>query len=76
MVDRQALVDELEVHGNVVLCDTNSDISYVVVMSDWDSDEATFESIANIYITPDYPYLSNLTLTNGVLKAQFNSEIV
>jgi hypothetical protein len=42
-------------------------------MSDWTSDETTFEAIANIYIIPDYPYLYNLTLRDGTLKAQYNS---
>jgi hypothetical protein len=74
MVDRQALIEELEQYGNVVFCDQNNEISYLVVMSDWTENEATFESIANIYIVPYFPYLSNLTLVNGVLKAQYNSE--
>jgi hypothetical protein len=74
MVDRQALIEELEQYGNVVFCDQNNEISYLFVMSDWTENEATFESIANIYIVPDFPYLSNLTLVNGVLKAQYNSE--
>jgi len=74
MVDRQALIEELEQYGNVVFCDQNNEISYLVVMSDWTENEATFESIANIYIVPDFPYLSNFTLVNGVLKAQYNSE--
>jgi len=72
MVDRQALVEELEQHGNVVFCDENSELSYIVVMSDWTADEATFEAIANIYIIPDFPEMSVLTLVDGVLKAQFN----
>lgn len=74
MVDRQALIEELEQYGNVVFCDQNNEISYLVVMSDWTENKATFESIANIYIITDFPYLSNLTLVNGVLKAQYNSE--
>jgi hypothetical protein len=74
MVDREALITDLENFGNVVFCDQNNEISYLVVMSDWTENEATFESIANIYIVPDFPYLSNLTLVNGVLKAQYNSE--
>jgi hypothetical protein len=75
-VDRDALVQELEQYGNVVFCDQNTEISYIVVMSDWTENEATFEAIANIYIVPYFPYLSNLTLVNGVLKAQYNSEII
>jgi len=76
MVDRQALVEELEQHGNVVFCDENSELSYIVVMSDWTADEATFEAIANIYIIPDFPEMSVLTLVDGVLKAQFNKQRV
>ena len=72
-VDRNALVQELEQYGNVVFCDINNTISYVVVMSDWTSDAATFESIANIYIVPDFPYLYNFTLQDGTIKAQYNS---
>ena len=73
MVDRQALIEELEQYGNVVFCDQNNELCYLVVMSDWNSDEATFEAIANIYIVPDFSILSNITLVNGVLKAQYNS---
>ena len=73
MVDRQALIEELEQYGNVVFCDQNNEISYLVVMSDWTSDAATFESIANIYIVPDFPYLYNFTLQDGTIKAQYNS---
>jgi hypothetical protein len=76
MVDRQALVEELEQYGNVVFCDENSELSYIVVMSDWTADEATFEAIANIYIVPDFPEMSVLTLVDGVLKAQFNKQRV
>lgn len=76
MVDRKALVEELELHGNVVFCDENNEKSYVVVMSDWNSDEATFEAIANIYIISDFPFLSNISLVNKILKAQYNKEII
>jgi len=72
MVDREALVVDLENFGNVVFCDQNTDISYLVVMSDWTENEATFEAIANIYIIPDFPQMFVLTLVDGVLKAQFN----
>ena len=72
-VDRNALLQELEQYGNVVFCDQNNEISYLVVMSDWTSDAATFESIANIYIVPDFPYLYNFTLQDGTIKAQYNS---
>jgi len=75
-VDRNALVEELEQFGNVVFCDQNTEISYLVVMSDWTENEATFEAIANIYIVPFFPYLYKLSLIDGVLKAQFNSEII
>jgi hypothetical protein len=75
MVDRQALIEELEQYGNVVFCDQNNEISYLVVMSDWTSDAATFESIANIYIVPDFPYLYNFTLQDGTIKAQYNSVV-
>jgi uncharacterized protein YuzB (UPF0349 family) len=72
MVDREALVVDLENFGNVVFCDQNTDISYLVVMSDWTENEATFEAIANIYIVTDFPQMFVLTLVDGVLKAQFN----
>jgi hypothetical protein len=42
-------------------------------MSDWTSDQATFEAIANIYIVPYFPYLYNFTLQDGTIKAQYNS---
>ena len=72
-VDTQALRTALEPFGTIVFCDNHNELYYLVVMSDWTSDQATFEAIANIYIVPDYPYLYNFTLQDGTLKAQYNS---
>jgi hypothetical protein len=76
MVDRAALVTDLESFGDVEFCDQNSDISYLVVMLNWTENEDTFKTIADIYITPDFPYLYTISLVDGVLKAQYNSENV
>lgn len=72
MVDRTALIEALEPLGEVVFCDENSGIYYLVVMNNYSSDEATFQGIADTYIVPDFPYLTAFSLLDGVLKAQYS----
>ena len=72
MVDRQALIEDLEQYGNVVFCDQNNELCYVVVMSDFSSDQSTFESIGTAFIVPSFPYLTAFTLIDGLLKAQYS----
>jgi len=71
-VNRDALVLALEQYGIVEYCDSHLDLYYIVVMSSWYEDENTFFDIANQYIIDDYPLLTNFTLVDGVLKAQYN----
>jgi hypothetical protein len=73
MIDRQALVDELSIFGDVIFCDINDAISYVIVINNWTSDEAQFLSITDTYVVPFYPFLYNFTLDNGVIKCQYNT---
>lgn len=75
MVDRQALMDALEQHGNVVFCDDYQGHYYLIVMSDWDSDIETFDSIADPFVLPDYPDQQIITLVDGVIKTQYNPVI-
>lgn len=71
-VDRTALVAALEVHGDVVYCDTNNDISYVIVCNNWTADLTTFSSIADAYVIQDYPVVTALTLVNQVIKSEYD----
>lgn len=71
-VDRDNLVLALEQYGVVEFCDSQYDLYYLVVMSSWTADENTFFIIADEYIVPFYPLLTNFTLVDGVLKAQYN----
>ena len=70
-VDKQAFITDLEQYGTVDFCDVNNPQSWVVVMSNWTSDVSTFESIATMYLSQDYPNQADLTLVNGVLKSQY-----
>lgn len=72
MVDRTALIKALEPYGNVDLCESHLDTYYLIVMSDYNSDKATFEAITNIYVIPYFPNLVTFTLVDGILKSQFN----
>jgi len=71
-VDTQALRTALEPHGTVVFCDDHQGLYYLIVMENWDSDEATFDAIADPYVLPDYPNQDIITLVDGVLKTQYN----
>lgn len=72
MVDRTALIEALEPYGNVDFCDENQGEYYLVVMSDYSSDQSTFEGIGTTFIVPSFPYLTAFTLIDGLLKAQYS----
>jgi len=75
MVDRQALIEALEQYGTVVFCDDYQSVYYLVVMNNYLSDQVTFEGIATTFIVPSFPYLTNFSLVNGVLKAQYSLDL-
>lgn len=72
MVNTTELRNELELYGDVLFCDVNNDISYVVVVNNWSGGLSTYENIQNTYITTTYSKLINLTLREGVLKVEYN----
>lgn len=74
MVDRQALITDLEQHGTIVYCDSHMDIYYLIVVDNWNSDIATFDSIADHYVLDDYPFQSVITFVDGVIKTQYNKD--
>ena len=53
-VDRAALINELVNYGSVIFCDSQDDFYYLVVVSNWSSDEQTFLSIGQTYIGSAY----------------------
>jgi hypothetical protein len=75
MVDRNALIEALEPYGDIVFCDQNQSVYYLVVISNYSSDQSTFEGIATTFIVPFFPYLTNFSLIDGSLKAQYSSEL-
>ena len=72
-VDTQTFITELSQYGTVEFCDINNPISYVVIIIDYTSDEATFLDLVNLYLVHDYPYLADLTIVDNVLKADYSS---
>lgn len=71
-VDRNQLVTSLQQYGTVVFCDINNDMSYVVVMNNWNASAETFQEIVNTYVIPYYPNEVTFTLIEGTIKSQFN----
>ena len=70
-VNTQQLQTDLSVYGNVIFCDENSDMSYVIVMDGVNNgDEATIDRIINTHCLVDYPIKFNYSLINGVLKCE------
>ena len=72
-VDTQAFSTSLSQYGTVEFCDINNDISYVVIIREYTSDETTFLDLVDQYLVQDYPYLANLTITDSILKAEYSS---
>ena len=72
-VDTQAFSASLSQYGTVEFCDINNDISYVVIIREYTSDETTFLDRVDQYLVQDYPYLANLTIIDGILKAEYCS---
>ena len=70
-VDTQAFITELQQHGTVEFCDINNEKSYVVVMSNYTADEATFLNLADVYLIQDYPNQLTLTINGGILKTEY-----
>ena len=76
MVDTPALIQALEPHGTVVFCDDHQGLYYLIVMENWDSDIATFDSIADPFVLPYYPNQEIISLVDGVIKTQYNPAII
>ena len=72
-VDTQAFITELQQYGTVDFCDINDEKSYVVVISNYTADEATFLSLADAYLIQDYPKQVTLTIMDGVLKTEYDN---
>ena len=70
-VDTQALITELEQYGTVEFCDINNEKSYIIVINNYNSDEATFLNLVNTYLIQDYPNQIALTIADGVLKSEY-----
>ena len=72
MVNREALINDLTLHGTVVFCDANNVKSYVVVVSDVTADIATMKQICDTHLLTDYPYENTMTLVDGLFKTEYD----
>jgi hypothetical protein len=72
MVDTAALINDLSAHGTVIYCEPHETLYYLIVVDNWDSDIPTFNTIANTYLSVDYPNQVIVTLDNQLIKSQFN----
>jgi len=72
MVDREGLISELTPYGNIVFCDENNIISYIVVVSDVITDVTTLKNITDNYLLGDYPNLNTISLVDNTFKCQYN----
>lgn len=71
MINTQNFVMELSQLGNVEFCDINNEKSYIIVINNYNSDEATFLNLVNTYLIQDYPNQIALTIADGVLKSEY-----
>ena len=74
-MNREELVTKLEVYGNVLFCDENNDLDYVIVMSDWTGTIDNFVDIVSVEVIPTYPKTITLTLVDGVIKSEFEKNL-
>lgn len=71
MVNREELRNELKQFGDIIFCDINNENSYVVVVENWTGTIENFETIANEYITPEYPNNITISLSNSLIKSEY-----
>jgi hypothetical protein len=71
-MNREELVGKLEVYGNVLFCDENTEDTYVIVMSDWTGTIDNFVDIVSVEVIPTYERTVTLTFVEGVIKSEFD----
>jgi uncharacterized pyridoxamine 5'-phosphate oxidase family protein len=72
-VNTQAFSTSLSQYGTVEFCDINNEISYIIIIYEYTGDETIFLGLVDQYLIQDYPYQTNLTLVNGILKAEYST---
>jgi hypothetical protein len=71
-IDNNVLAQQLGVHGTVENCYDYEGIYYLITVSNWDTDIATFESIVDPIILNDFGDKTVTLSEDQYLKACYN----
>lgn len=70
-IDNQALENELNNYGSVVICGENNVKSYIVVIENVITDVTTLKTIIDGYVLNDFQILKDIRLSDGVFKCLY-----
>jgi hypothetical protein len=70
-IDNQALENELNNYGNVIICGENNIKSYIIVVENVITDVTTLKNLIDNYLNLEYPTIKDITLVDGVFKCLY-----
>jgi hypothetical protein len=70
-IDNQALENELNNYGNVIICGENNNNSYIVAIDSVITDVTTLKNIIDNYLKLDYPTIKDITLVDNIFKCLY-----
>jgi hypothetical protein len=70
-IDNQALENDLNNYGNVIVCRENNIKSYIIVMENVITDVTTLKSLIDNYLILEYPTIKDITLIDSTFKCLY-----
>ena len=70
-IDNQALENELNNYGTVIICGENNIKSYIVAIENVITDVTTLKTIIDGYILKDFQILKDIRLSDGIFKCLY-----
>lgn len=72
MINTTELIQTLQPLGNIIYCDYNNDISYIVVMDNV-TEKLSVDGIVHSYLSTEFASFVESTLENGVYKVMYDN---
>ena len=70
-IDNQALENELNNYGNVIICGENNIKSFIIVVENVITDVTTLKNLIDNYLNLEYPTIKDITLVDSVFKCLY-----
>jgi len=75
-VNKQELINELTVHGDILYCDENNEYSFFIAINNVNSNSTleTLDNISNLYLLNTYSTKEISSIEEGVYKAIYTNQ--